>query len=75
LSEFPQIARKKTPKCDSQKKDVHVILGAIFFQIKARQAPLLKINPLMTIVSNLEHDLYRVNARFHVIVSSQFWFV
>ena len=33
------------------------------------------LNPLMTIVSFLEHDLYMVNARFHVIVSSQFWSV
>jgi len=32
----------------------------------------MQINPLMTIVPFLEHDLYRVNARFHFIVSSQF---
>jgi len=29
-------------------------------------------NPSMTIVQVLEHDLYMANARFHVIVLSQF---
>jgi len=28
------------------------------------------LNPLMNIVPFLEHDLYMVNARFHVIASS-----
>lgn len=33
------------------------------------------LNPLMTIVPLLEHDLYVINAHIHFIAWTQFWFV
>jgi len=46
-----------------------------FFVTTAALQVVIIINPLMTIVPFLGHDLYSVNARFRFIVSYPFWFI